>query len=101
MSDLGGAAKVPISWQSQADGQTVLGGTTYNRYQVQLWSSNGNAQSVSITAPPGCSANPTTVNVPATGSATFTALIPQSQTGQINFTADESGYQGASIPVQT
>ena len=99
MSQGGGAAKVPITWQPTADGQENLGGTTYNRYQVQVWSSNGNAQTVTIEAPPSCSASPTSVNVPASGSATFTAYVPTSVNGSVNFTASESGYQAQEIGV--
>jgi hypothetical protein len=89
----GGPALVPIATTAgQSAGTAVYNNTNCNVYTVQVSSTNGSAQTVGMIAPENCWVSPTSLTVPAAGSATLTVYVPTSINGHLDATATETGF---------
>ena len=96
----GGPLGVPISAQVDPAGQVTINGIVYNKFTVNLSSTNGQAQTVGISVPAGCSVNPTPVSINPPYAGTCTVFIPATNNSSVSATATETGYANKVIPVQ-
>ena len=95
----GGVVKVPISnVVIPVAGLQTYNGQTCNVYAVDIQSSNGAAQTVTLTPQTDTYVDPSTVNVPAEGAVSTHVYIPTSLNGAVSLTASESGY--LNLPIQ-
>lgn len=99
-SGAGGTIAVPISFGVNNLGQVNYNNATCTKYEIQIWSSDGAAHNgVSLAAPSGTTADPASVDVPATGYAYSACYVPLTRMGPVTVTASSSGYTNKSIPV--
>jgi hypothetical protein len=95
-----GPGIVPISAQVDPAGQVTINNIVYNKFTVNLSSTNGQNQTVNMSVPSGCSVNPTSVSITPPLAGTCTVFVPASNTGSISATASESGYTNKPIQIQ-
>jgi hypothetical protein len=96
----GGPLGIPISAQVDPAGQVTIEGMNYNKFTVNLSSTNGQAQTVNISVPSGCSVNPSSVSINPPFAGTCTVFVPVTNNSTVAATASETGYMNKSIPIQ-